>query len=271
MICLKHWVFHDQESPKRHFFAQSLVLRPPKRKFGKCSQPCGSSGCLNSTILSANEGEIKEWGKIPMHLYITKYSPDWASLDVIVFARHSALHKDSRFHVIPHGCKLSASGMSKTGGQNIYSYRIYSYYRCKSATVWKLSEVTALRPSKLWKKKVCKLFLGSPWWRVPKYLHWTQKKKASRVLLPRHSKEFAPRNSSRRFSARLKGGFPVTPSIADNKPVGSIKGILGVGEDSHRLQVEGKIIVPKKMQAKLKVMPPHGTFTPSMSTTNLRG
>ena len=176
MICLKHWVFHDQESPKRHFFAQSLVLRPPKRKFGKCSQPCGSSGCLNSTILSANEGEIKEWGKIPMHLYITKYSPDWASLDVIVFARHSALHKDSRFHVIPHGCKLSASGMSKTGGQNTYSYRIYSYYRCKSATVWKRSEVTALRPSKLWNKKVCKLFLGSPWWGVPKYLHWTQKK-----------------------------------------------------------------------------------------------
>lgn len=97
------------------------------------------------------------------------------------------------------------------------------------------------------------------------------KKKASRVLRPRHSKEFAPRNSSRRFSARLKGGFPVTPSIADNKPVGSIKGILGVGEDSHRLQVKGKIIVPQKMQAKLKVMPPHGTFTPSMSTTNLRG
>lgn len=96
-------------------------------------------------------------------------------------------------------------------------------------------------------------------------------KKASRVLRPRHSKEFAPRNSSRRFSARLKGGFPVTPSIADNKPVGSIKGILGVGEDSHRLQVKGKIIVPQKMQAKLKVMPPHGTFTPSMSTTNLRG
>lgn len=54
-----------------------------------------------------------------MHLYITKYSPDWASLDVIVFARHSALHKDSRFHVIPHRCKLSASGMPKTG-KHIY-------------------------------------------------------------------------------------------------------------------------------------------------------
>lgn len=149
---------------------------------------------------------------------------------------------------------------------------ITNYYRCKSATVLKRSEVTALRPSKLWNKKVCKLFLGSPWWGVPKYLHWN-KKKPSRVLRPRHSKEFAPRNSSRRFSARLKGGFPVTPSIADNKPVGSIKGILGVGEDSHRLinRWREKSSSPKKMQAKLKVMPPHGTFTPSMSTTNLRG